>query len=233
VLIALATDPGTPGWPNEDYACAAPGAAVLLDGCTTVPRDRDIGCQHGVAWYARTLGTDLLAAITGEPRVPLAAGLARAITQVRDRHEHTCDLSNPATPAATVTAVRAGADGVEYLALSDSSVVADYGDGRPPQVISDRHRAAAADAGAAGAAAAGTIPLAGLRGVALLSDGATRITDLYGVLSWPAVVDVIRVDGPQELIRQVRAAEDADPEGRLWPRGKLRDDVTVLYWRLS
>jgi len=232
VLITMATDPGTPGWPNEDYACVGPGAAVLLDGCTTVPRERDIGCKHGVAWYARTLGTDMLAAITGDPGVPLATGLARAIIQVRDRHEHTCDLSNRATPAATVTAVRAGRDGLEYLALSDSSVVADYDDGRPPQVITDRHRAAAADAGAASVAAVGTIPLAGLRGVALLSDGATRITDLYHVLTWPAVIDVIRVDGPQELIGQVRAAEDSDPGGRLWPRGKLRDDVTILYWRL-
>jgi hypothetical protein len=233
VLITMATDPGTPGWPNEDYACAGPGAAVLLDGCTTVPRDRDIGCKHGVAWYARTLGTDLLAAITGDTGAPLAAGLARAIAQVRDRHEHTCDLSNRATPAATVTAVRARPGAFEYLALSDSSVVADYDDGRVPQVISDRHRAAGADAGAAGAAATGAIPLSGLRGVALLSDGATRITDLYQVLSWPEIMDIIRADGPQELIRQVRAAEDADPEGRRWPRAKLRDDVTIVYWRLA
>jgi hypothetical protein len=231
-LLLMATDPGTPGWPNEDYACAAPGAAVLLDGCTTVPRDRDIGCLHGVAWYARTLGSDLLAAITGEPAVALAEGLARAITQVRARHAHCCDLSNPATPAATVTAVRAGPGGVDYLALSDSSVVADFDDGRPPQVITDRHRAAAVDPGAAAAATTGTLALAGLRGVALLSDGATRITDLYHRLSWPAVVEVIRDQGPDELIGQVRAAEDADPDGRRWPRGKLRDDVAILYWRL-
>jgi hypothetical protein len=231
-LLLMATDPGTPDWPNEDYACAAAGAAVLLDGCTTVPRDRDIGCPHGVAWYARTLGTDLLAAITGEPSIPLADGLARAITQVRARHAHCCDLSNPATPAATVTAVRSGPDGIGYLALSDSSVVADYDDGRPPQVISDRHRAAAADPGVAATAATGTLPLAGLRGVALLSDGATRITDLYHQLTWPAVIDVIREHGPEELISQVRAAEDADPDGQRWPRRKLRDDVTILYWRL-
>ncbi len=230
MLFQLATDPGTPGWPNEDYACAAAGAAVLLDGCTTVPRDRDIGCRHGVAWYARTLGTDLLAAITAEPPVPLADALARAIAQVRGRHEHTCDLVNPATPAATVTAVRAEPGGVGYLALSDSSVVADYGDGRPPQVITDRHRAAAADPGAAAGAATGTIPAAGLRGVALFSDGATRITDRYHVLTWPAVVEVVRNQGPRALIGQVRAAEDADPDGRRWPRGKLRDDATVLYW---
>ena len=160
----MATDPGTPGWPNEDYACVAPGAAVLLDGCTTVPRDADIGCKHGVAWYARTLGTDLLAAITAEPRVALADALAVAIAQVRDRHSLTCDLSAARTPAATVTAIRAEPGGVGYLALSDSSVVADFGDGRPPQVITDRHRAAAAEPGAASVAATGTIPSAGLRG---------------------------------------------------------------------
>jgi hypothetical protein len=35
--VALATEPGTPGRPNEDFAAVAPGAAVLLDGATTFP----------------------------------------------------------------------------------------------------------------------------------------------------------------------------------------------------
>jgi Protein phosphatase 2C len=227
----MATDPGTPGWPNEDYACVAPGAAVLLDGCTTTPRNADIGCKHGVAWYARTLGTDLLAAITAEPRVPLAEALEVAIAQVRDRHSLTCDLWVRATPAATVTAVRAEPGGVGYLALSDSSVVADFGDGRPPQVITDRHGAAAAEPGVASVAATGTIPSAGLRGVALFSDGATRITDLYHLVSWTELVDTVRDHGPGELIRQVRAAESADPDGERWPRSKIRDDATVVYWQ--
>jgi hypothetical protein len=54
----LATDPGTPGWPNEDFAAVAPPTspspftAVLLDGCTTFPPGRDTGCVHGVAWSA-------------------------------------------------------------------------------------------------------------------------------------------------------------------------------------
>jgi hypothetical protein len=38
--LMLATDPGTPGWPNEDFAAVGPGAAVLLDGATTVPAPR-------------------------------------------------------------------------------------------------------------------------------------------------------------------------------------------------
>jgi hypothetical protein len=229
--VMLASDPGTPAWPNEDYACVGPGAAVLLDGATTVPRDADTGCEHGVAWYARTLGTVLLAAITAEPRLPLAWALGEAIGQVRDQHKGTCDLTHPATPAATVTAVRAEPEGIGYLALSDSSVAADFGDGRPPLILTDRHRAARASPDAAGDAATGTIPRAGLRGVALLSDGATRITDLYHLLTWPAVLEVITDHGPGELIRQVRAAEDSDPGRERWPRAKAADDATVVYWQ--
>src|SRR5260370_32431609 len=74
--VPLASAPGTPGWPNEAFSAVAPGAAVLLDGATTFPRGADTGCIHGAAWYARTLGTPLLAAITAEPRIPLL-GAAR------------------------------------------------------------------------------------------------------------------------------------------------------------
>ena len=100
-------------------------------------------------------------------------------------------------------------------------------------MITDRHRAAAADPAAAEAATSGILPLEGLRGVALLSDGATRIDDLYHQLGWPAMIDVIRENGPAALIRQVRAAEDADPDRERWPRYKARDDATIVYWELA
>jgi len=228
--VILASDPGTPGWPNEDFAAVAPGAAVLLDGATTFPRGADTGCIHGVAWYARTLGTTLLAAITAEPRIPLAAALADAIGQVRAGHEGTCDLASPATPAATVTAVRDEPEGIGYLALSDSSIAGDFGDG-PPLIVTDSHRGAKASPEAAQRAVTGTFPRAGLRGVALLSDGATRITDRYGLMPWPAVLGVIRDDGPAGLIGQLRAAEASDPERARWPRSKAGDDATIIYWR--
>ena len=125
---------------------------MLLDGCTTTPRGTDTGCLHGVAWYARTLGTVFLAAITADPPPPLGDALAGAIAEVRARHEKTCDLANPSTPASTVTAVRAARDGFELLALSDSLIVADYGAGRDPVVLTDPHRAASADPDAAGQA---------------------------------------------------------------------------------
>jgi hypothetical protein len=45
-------------------------------------------------------------------------------------------------------------------------------------------------------------------------------------------------DGPggywvAELLRQVRAAEAVDPEGRQWPRTKRSDDATAVYLALS
>jgi hypothetical protein len=228
--VALATDPGSPDWPNEDFAAVAPGAAVVLDGCTTVPRDKDTGCGHGVAWYARTLGGLFLGALAAGPAAPLTGTLAAAIADVRDRHAGTCDLGNPATPAATVTALRAGPAGIDLLALSDSVVMADYGDGRDPLVVTDEHRPAAASPDAAHRATTMTVPLDGLRGIALLSDGATRIVDRYHVLTWTAAIAAVREHGPADLIRQVRAAEDSDPGRVRWPRHKARDDATIVYW---
>jgi hypothetical protein len=230
VLVTLATDPGTPGWPNEDFAAVAPGAAVLLDGATTFPRGADTGCVHGVAWYACALGTTLLAMITATSPVSLTDALAEAISDVRARHEGTCDLASPSTPAATVTAVRAGPGGISYLALSDSTIAADYGDIQPPLIITDSHPAASADSAAASRASTGAIPLGGLRGLALLSDGATRITDCYHLTGWPELLGVIRKDGPAALIRRVRQAEAADPNGTRWPRSKISDDATVIWW---
>jgi hypothetical protein len=231
--VVLATAAGTPGWPNEDFAAVAPGAAVLLDGATTMPRGTPTGCVHGVAWYARTLGVTLLAALTADLYTGLADALAASIADVRDRHAGTCDLDNPSTPAATVTAVRAEPGRFSYLALSDSSIAADYAGGRPPQIITDDHRAARASPEVAARARTGTIGLDGLRGIALLSDGATRITDLYGLVGWPELLATVRDRGPRALIAEVRAAETGDAAGQRWPRTKISDDATLVWWPVS
>ncbi len=234
--VQLASEPGSADWPNEDFAAVTPGAAVLLDGATIRP-GLESGCAHGVAWYARTLGTTLLAAMTADPRGPLPAALGQAIAQVRVQHEHTCDLTNPASPAATVTAVRQSRDGFDYLALSDSTIVADWNDGREPLIITDRRPlvqgyVASTDPAVSGQALTGSLPATGLRGVALLSDGASRLADRFHLRTWPGVLRLIRDGGPAALIRQVRTAEVSDPDCTRWPRGKARDDATVLYWDL-
>ncbi|HEY2550484.1 MAG TPA: hypothetical protein VGI64_07890 [Streptosporangiaceae bacterium] len=230
MLVTLATEAGTPGWPNEDFTAATPEAAVLLDGATTVPRGAGTGCRHGVAWYARTLGTTLLAAISGPAGIQLADALAGSIGHVAGLHRDTCDLTDPRTPAATVVAVRADSAGFSYLVLSDSTFAADFGDGRAPLVVTGDHVAAKASPAAAAAASTGSVSRAGLRGVALLSDGVTRITDLYRLLGWPGAMDVIRDRGPAALIGQVRSAERADAGCTRWPRHKPSDDATVLWW---
>ena len=231
--VVIATEPGKPDWPNEDFAAAAPGAAVVLDG-VTAPDGADTGCVHGVAWFARGLGTALLAEITAMPPVPLRDALASAIMAVRDRHAGACDLIRAATPAATVTALRAGPGGISYLALSDSSIVADYGPGRPPLVITDPARPARADPAAAHAATAGVLDPAGLRGVALLTDGATRAADQFGLLDWPALLDLVRAD-PAALIRHVRARRGGRPGRRpvAPPEAERRRDRAVVARRLG
>lgn len=88
---------------------------------------------------------------------------------------------------------------------------------------------ASTDPAAAGNALTGSVPLAELRSFALLSDGATRLADRFGLMTWPQVRGVLRDHGPRELIRRTRAAEDSDPHGRRWPRTKARDDATVAY----
>jgi hypothetical protein len=86
---------------------------------------------------------------------------------------------------------------------------------------------AGADPDAAGHALAGSVPRDGLARAALLTDGASRFTEVLGLGDWPALLDVLEQAGPAGLIRRVRAAEDSDPAGVRWPRFKHHDDATA------
>ncbi|MEU6536480.1 protein phosphatase 2C domain-containing protein [Streptomyces sp. NPDC047000] len=88
------------------------------------------------------------------------------------------------------------------------------------------------DPRAAEHALTGSVPLGSLASVTLLSDGATRLVDRFELAEWSEVLAVLGSSGPDGLIRRVREAEAGDPEGRRWPRGKARDDATVLHWLL-
>ncbi|MGV9395137.1 integrase [Streptomyces sp. NPDC003668] len=88
------------------------------------------------------------------------------------------------------------------------------------------------DPRAAEHALTGTVPLDSLASVTLLSDGATRLVDRFELADWQEALTVLGSSGPDELIRRVRNAEDEDPDGRRWPRGKAYDDATVLHWVL-
>jgi hypothetical protein len=136
VLVSLATDSAQPDRDNEDFAAASANVAVLLDGAGT-PAGAESGCVHGVAWFARQLGAQLLAEASEDDERPLPECLRNAICRTRNLHAETCELDHPGTPSSTVIAVRFGTD-VEYLVLADSVLLFDVVDGDPIVLTDDR-----------------------------------------------------------------------------------------------
>ncbi len=78
-------------------------------------------------------------------------------------------------------------------------------------------------------AISGTVPIADVRAAILLSDGASRLVDRFRLTTWSQLVKLVAGDGPDALIDRVREAEQSDPLGQRWPRGKSSDDATVAY----
>jgi hypothetical protein len=75
----------------------------------------------------------------------------------------------------------------------------------------------------------GSMPRMQVRAAAVLSDGASRLVDRFGLATWEEVLKTLDTRGPRELLRQVRDAENSDLDGSRWPRGKAHDDATVAY----
>lgn len=127
--------------PNEDWHYTDEHLVVVLDGATG---RTDLGCTHGVAWYAKQLG---MAIVSGaqKPATPLKSVLADAISHVASLHAE-CDLNHPGTPSAGVAVLREVDSRIEHLVLGDVAVVLDT-PGRGVQVAMDLAvRGTAADA---------------------------------------------------------------------------------------
>ncbi|MFD0852954.1 hypothetical protein ACFQ07_12015, partial [Actinomadura adrarensis] len=66
---------------------------------------------------------------------------------------------------------------------------------------------------------------------ALLSDGAARLVERFGLMAWNELLDVLETEGPCELIRRTRTAErELEPPTA---RGKRFDDATALLVRFD
>ncbi|MET9518614.1 hypothetical protein [Streptomyces sp. NPDC002994] len=253
----LATAPGDPERPNEDWASVAlpaagqGGALVLLDGVT--PPAGDYGCRHSVPWFTAGLGGALIELSASRRDLTLAEVLAEAIRRTADAHRDTCDLSHVRTPQATVVLARWGADEIEHLVLSDSALLLESPDGTvravlddrldlvPPEVLSslaatDALRnteggffTAAADPAVAARAVTGVTARAEVRAMAALSDGVTRWVDMFGAGDWVECVGVLRKEGAQGLIDRVRALEHEEATTPLVRRWKRHDDAAVIF----
>jgi len=88
---------------------------------------------------------------------------------------------------------------------------------------------AASNPDAANEAIVGEIEIESVRRFAILSDGAARSVDLFGLYDWTAALDVMENEGPDELIRQVRVTESGDPSGERFRRNKASDDATAVF----
>lgn len=229
VEVSWATEPGSDLAPNEDFLVTAPGLAIVLDGVTRRP-GQQTGCVHGTLWFVRQLGAEVLRRLVDGPTAPLDVTAAGAIGGVAARHEDTCDLAHPATPSTTLAILRAREDFVDYLVMADSVIVIDEAGG--VRVVTDPENVAVAarNPKATSEAVVGTVPWPGLRRAAVLTDGASRLVDDFGLADWSGLLDILEFEGPSRLIRRVRETERADPEGAWWPRAKAHDDATAVFW---
>ncbi|MGW0118389.1 hypothetical protein [Streptomyces sp. NPDC003327] len=256
----VATLPGSPERPNEDWAAAAlpvsgrGGTVVVLDGVT--PPVGDDGCVHTVPWFTARLGGALTELSASRPEMPLTGILAAAIRRTADAHRGTCDLSHVRTPQATVAFARWDDRVVEHLVLSDAALLLEAPDGSVRAVLDDRldrvpdevlrsvaatdrlrnreggFFTAAADPAVAERAVTGTTPRARVRSLAALSDGASRWVERFGAGDWGDCVGVLRKEGAYGLLRRVRDLEAEGAPVRGERRGKPHDDATAVYVEL-
>ncbi|MGW4206980.1 protein phosphatase 2C domain-containing protein [Lentzea sp. NPDC004789] len=218
----MATEAGRSTAPSEDRALVGPNLLAVLDGVTAKPEN---GCVHGVGWFADQLAAELLRFAHLGP----APALAEAIAQTRGLHSGSCDLDHPDSPSATVGLVQVSGDVLRYLVLGDATVVIDTK--QQLHVVSDTstNRTAGANPADAEHALTGEIPLQEVRRVAILSDGAARAVDLFNLFDWRQALEVMTANGPDDLIRKMRAVEKEDAKAVDWPRKKVSDDATVVY----
>lgn len=258
----LASEPGDPIRRNEDFAgvglpaSGQGGCVIVLDGVT--PPQGETGCLHSVPWFTSRLGGALTELTVSGRDLTLPEILSRAILRTADAHVATCDLSHPRTPQATVVMTRWSEESLEYLVLSDSTLLLQSPNGTVTPVQDDRLSrlprsalatdalvdatvrnreggffTAAADPTVASRAVTGTVARAEVRALAALTDGATRWVEKFREGDWTQCFTLVQKDGARALIERVRALETADREERTHlGRSKTHDDATAVYVEL-
>lgn len=234
---------------NEDYLVCGPDWWAVFDGATA-PNGVDSGCVHDVRWLVERLAAETGRLLTASA-APLADLLAEAIDRVRAAHGPECDLANPDSPSATASLLRSTGTELEYLVLADSPIVFDARDGVVAVVddrldhLPDRSRAGVAAARnqpggfwvagtkpeAAHEAVRGAVPLPEVRAAAVLSDGASRYVERFGLSDWGGLMLLLEEYGPAELINEVRAAERHEVARGTHDRVKPHDDATAVLIR--
>lgn len=218
----MATEAGRTTAPSEDRALVGPNLLAVLDGVTAKP---ETGCEHGVGWFADQLSAEILRVAHLEP----GDALKEAVEKAAELHSGSCDLDHPDSPSVAIAVVQVKDDVLRYLVLGDATVVVDTK--QELLVVSDRQtkRTAGAKASDVEHALQGEVALQDVRRVAILSDGAARAVDLFNLFDWRQALELMAANGPDDLIRKMRAVEKEDAKAVEWPRKKISDDATVVY----
>lgn len=249
--ITYSTRAASPAAPNDDYVLTAETWAVMLDGATA-PVGVDSGCIHDVPWLTAHLATHQASMLATEPQRELREVLRESIVRTRADHAETCDITNRDSPSSTSVLARVRDGRFEYAVLGDSGVVIEHVDGTVEAIVDDRTSYLPSykredvsllrntDAGfwiasivpeAADRALTGSVPLIDVRRAALVTDGATRLSERYG-WSWKQLIDRLEEDGADAVIDAVRREDAQVPQGV--HRGKYpHDDISVLLWIFS
>lgn len=249
--ITYATRPASADVPNDDYVLAAGTFALMLDGATA-PVDVETGCIHDVPWLTAQLASHQARLLAAEPTLELREVLRESIVRTCTSHADTCDLTNRDSPSSTSALARVQAGRFEHCVLGDSGVIVQHVDGTVTAVVDDRTSylpsytresvsalrntdegfwIASIKPEAADRALCGSTPLSGVRRVALVTDGATRLIERYG-WSWEAFIDRLEEGGPDAVIDDVRREDAQVPRGvhrGKWPH----DDISILLWSIA
>jgi len=234
---------------NEDYVVCGPDWAIVLDGATK-SAGLDNGCLHSVAWLVHQFGSALSASLAGGAERPLADLAAYSIQAARDAHADTCDLANPDSPSSTLVVMRMRGASLDYLVLSDSTLVIEQADGTLTVITDDRGMrlpgpapyqaefvsslrnkpggfwVAGNDPAAAYEAISGSVNVASVKSIGMFTDGVTRLNEWFGY-SWAQIFGILHKVGPAHLIQLVRQAERA-ANVRL---AKRHHDATAVFAR--
>lgn len=128
--------PGKAERPNEDAYLCLDDLIIVADGATAPP-SLGSGCIHGPRWYARQLVAQAAAAYTISARPALDDVLSLAIRNTAASHAHTCDITHPGSPSATVVMLARSSDAMRWLVLGDATLVTQT-TGWDAQVTSDQ-----------------------------------------------------------------------------------------------
>ena len=222
---------------NADFVAATASIAVVLDGIS-VPPGVETGCVHGPLWYVRRLGTALLDALSMQTERPPKESLAQAVANVNAWHINACDLRLPSPSSAvailceqeeTVEFLLLGDATVLLDEPTGVRVITDHllekaagaGTGSRPcskprqpggrvngHGRQDIFWRVSSNPDAVDYALTGTVRRQDLRRAALLSDGAARLTDPFGLMDWPGFLDLLDKGGPESSSTDYEKSSD-------------------------